>query len=198
MNQIRHMLIALWCVATLGVFVPAGAFAQAQSKPVVIAVLDMRVIHRDSLAGKAWQDYYNARRKELKDKIGNEEKTVRAAWDELNKQRAILAPQAFQARERSFREMEAAANGRVRSLEQDVARDLRGAQAELGKVLDEKLAPILEGIIRGRNIDLILRKDDLVFMRKELDLTPEVLKQLDKALPKLDVKSLVAKAKAKK
>lgn len=193
MTHLRRIFLTGICAATALSFMVQGAWAQ--SKAPVTAVIDMRVVQRDSIAGKAWQDYYNAKRKTFKDQIGVEEKAVRSAWDELSRQRSILAPQAFQARERAFREMEAAASGRIRVLEQQLTREMRATQAELGKEMDSALAPILEKIIKAKGIDIIVKKDDLIFVRKEFDLTPEVLKQLDKALPNLDISALAAKAK---
>ncbi len=193
MTSLRRFILAFICAAMFGVTVPSGAFAQ--SKVPKTAVLDMRAVLRDSVAGKTWQDYYNAKRKEHKDRIAAEEKNVRAAWDELNRQRSILAPQAFQVRERAFRDLETAARGRVGVAEQQLARELRATQAEVRKIMDAKLEVILEEMIKERGIDIIIAKDDLVFSRKEFDLTAEVMKRLNAALPKLDVAALAAKAK---
>jgi outer membrane protein len=193
MNSLRRMILALFCAVLFGISVPADTFAQ--NKVPKTAVLDMRAVLRDSTAGKSWQDYYNAKRKEHKDRIAAEEKSVRAAWDELNRQRSILAPQAFQVRERAFRDLETAARGRVGVAEQQLARELRTTQAEVRKVMDAKLEVILEQMIKERGIDIIIAKDDLVFSRKEFDLTAEVIKRLNAALPKLDVAAIAAKAK---
>ena len=195
MNNLRRVLaaflIALFLTAPLSV-------AQAQSGPraPIIAVFDSRVILRDSIVGKAWQDYFNSKRKAHKDAIATEEKKLRTAWDELNRQRSIMAPQAFQARERSFRDMESAAKGRIGQMDQDVGRQLRATLGEVQKRMDSKLGPIVDQLVKERSIELILPAQGIALLvRKDLDITPEVLKRFDKALPKLDIPALAAKVK---
>jgi Skp family chaperone for outer membrane proteins len=172
-----------------------AARAQNSLKPPVTAILDMRIILRDSIAGKAWQDYYNAQRKSHKDQIAAEENALRKAWDDLNRQKSILAPQAFQTRERSFKEMEAAARRKIGAMEQELSRSLRATLAEVRKAMDEKLGPILDQMVKDRGIDMIIANQDLIFFRKDYDVTGEVLRRLNKALPRLDVPALAAKAK---
>ncbi len=173
----------------------AASAAQAQSKAAVTAVLDMRVIHGNSIAGKTWQEYFNTRRKEFKDRIAAEEKSLRSAWDELNRQRSILSPEAFQARERTFKEMEAAANGRAQVLDQQLSREVRATRAEFDKAVEDALEPILESVIKAKGIDIILKREGVFFSRKEFDITSDVLARLDKAMPRVDIKALAAKAK---
>ena len=195
MNNLRRVLAAF--VIALFLTAPLSA-AQAQSAPraPIIAVFDSRVILRDSIVGKSWQEYFNSRRKAHKDAIATEEKKLRTAWDELNRQRSIMAPQAFQARERSFRDMESAAKGRIAEMDQDVGRRLRATLGEVQKRMDSKLGPIVDQIVKERSIELILPAQGIALLvRKDLDITPEVLKRFDKALPKLDIQALAAKVK---
>jgi Skp family chaperone for outer membrane proteins len=189
----KYFLLFLLAVAFAHPMVAARA--QNALKPPVTAILDMRIILRDSIAGKAWQDYYNAQRKSHKDQIAAEEKALRTAWDELNRQKSILAPQAFQTRERSFKEMEAAARRKIGAMEQELSRSLRATLAEVRKAMDEKLGPILDQMVKDRGIDMIIANQDLIFFRKDYDVTGEVLQRLNKALPRLDVPALAAKAK---
>lgn len=196
MTLLRRLLPALF--ALMAFAAPAPVFAQAPLKAPLVAYIDMREIMRDSAAGKTVQDYFNGKRKALREQIGAEEKKVRAAWDELNRQKSILAPQALQARERSFRELEAAARGTAAKLDQDFARDLRAVQAEFQRVVNEKLNVIFNALMSEKGIDLIVANEAVVMARKEYDVTPDVLKRLNKALPKVDIKALAAKAAAAK
>jgi len=186
-----HILV----IAMIGVIPATMAPAQTAPKMPVTGILDMRVILRDSHVGKAWQAYFESKRKAHKDAIAVEEKKLRTAWDELNRQRSVMAPQAFQARERAFREMEAAAKGKIGQLEQSMNASLRATLSEVRKTMDGKLGTILDGLVQEKKIDLILSNQDIVYFRKELDITQEVLKRFDKALPSIDIPALAAKAK---
>jgi Skp family chaperone for outer membrane proteins len=195
MNNLRRILTALAIALFLAAPLSA-ARAQGTPKAPVIAVFDSRVILRDSIVGKAWQEYYNAKRKGHKDSIATEEKKLRTAWDELNRQRSILAPQAFQVRERAFRDMESAAKNRIGQMDQELGRSLRATLGEVQKRMDAKLGPIVDQIVEERSIELILPAQGVALLvRKDLDITPEVLKRFNKALPKLDIPALAAKAK---
>lgn len=180
-------------------FAPASApraqSSSANLKPPVIAVLDMRVIQRESIAGKAWQEYYNAQVKAHKDRIASEEKALRPAWDELQRQRSIMAPEAFKQRERQFREKEAAVNRKIQAAEQEVTAQLRDTFNELRKVIEGHLRPIRDQIVQERGIDMIfLYSPDLNYVSSSYDITQTVLEGLDKRLPKVDIPALAKKA----
>lgn len=164
--------------------------------PPVIATLDMRVVTRDSAAGKSIQAYVNDRRKVQKDRIAKEEQALRAAWEELSRQRSILSPQAFQQRERDFRTKEATAKRNIAQGEQELQRELRATLTEARKLVDRNLRPILDKLIAAKGIDIIVATQDLIYTSSKYDLTKQVLRELDQKLPRLDMRALTAKAKA--
>ena len=185
--------VALWSAAPVN-----AQSADAKLAPPVIALLDMRVVMRESHAGKAWQAYYNSKVKQHKDNIAAEEKALRPAWEELQRQRAIMAPQAFQQREREFREKEAAVNRKIAGAEQEMTIELRSTSDQVRHAIEEKLRPIRDRIVAERGIDIIfLASPDLSYVSKPYDITPIVLERLNKSLPKLDVRGLAKKAKKK-
>ncbi|HEX9807976.1 MAG TPA: OmpH family outer membrane protein [Alphaproteobacteria bacterium] len=182
--------MALACVA-----VPLSAHGQqkpkgAPMKAPVIAVLDMRVIMRDSAAGKSIQTHVDAKRKVYRERIAGEEKEIRSAWEALSRQRSILSPEAYQQRERQFREREATVKRKIAEVEQELNRELRGTLVEAKKIVDQHLQPVLEGLIQERGIDLILPKQELIYTSNTHDITSETLKRLDGRLPRIDMKSL--------
>lgn len=165
----------------------------------VIAVLDMRVIMRESVAGKAWQKYYNSQVKAHKNEIAAKEKALRPAWEELQRQRSIMAPDAFKQREREFREKEAAANREIQASEQELTVSLRNTFNEVRQVIEGHLRPIRDQIVKERGIDMIfLYSPDLNYVSEPYDITKTVLTRLDRRLPKIDIPALAKKAAAKK
>ncbi len=172
--------------------------ANQRLKAPVIAILDMRVVKRDSISGKAVQAFLNGKRRAHKDLIAAEEKALRSAWEELSRQRSILSPQAFQVRERAFREKETAAKRKIVALEQALQRDLRATLIEVDKIVGEKMRPIIDQVIESKGIDIIMANQDLIYAKATYNITGEILKGIDKVLPSLDVQALANKALQKK
>ncbi len=196
MNSIHKSIVALSLALTL--MAPGAVSAQSKRivlKPPVVVILETREIQRNSVAGKSLQVFVNARRKVHKSQIAIEEKLLRTAWEELTRQKSILAPQAFQSRERAFRAKEAAAKRKVAVLEQALNNELRVTLAAVSKIVDQKMRPILDKIVKTKGIDIIMMKQGLVHVGENYNITNEVLKELNKSLPKLDVESLSKKAK---
>lgn len=181
----------------LALLAPGTAHAQDKKlKAPVIAVLDMRVIMRDSRAGKAWQVYYSREVKAQKEEISSMEKELRPAWEELQRQKTILAPQAFQAREREFRQKEAAANSKISGAERQRGENMQRTFNEVKRVIFSKLAPIRDKIVAEKGIDMVIfLNPDINYVAGRYDITKEVLTQLDHDLPKLDVPAIAKKVK---
>ncbi len=195
----RYLLRAAVVIALLVPFAPAPGWSQAAqgklASPVVV-VLDMRVIMRESVAGKAWQEYYDGKVKAHKDQIAAEEKALRPAWEELQRQRSILAPEAFQQRERDFREKEAAVNRRIAGAEQELGNELRNTFEQVRQVIEGHLRPIRDQIVAEKGIDIVLLVNpDVNYVGKSYEITGLVLKQLDRNLPKINIPALAEKAK---
>ncbi len=167
-------------------------------KAPVIAILDMRVVKRDSISGKAVQSFLNSKRRAHRDLIAAEEKALRLAWEELSRQRALLSPQAFQAREQAFRKKETAAKRKIVALEQAWQRDLRVTLIEFEKILGEKMRPIIDKVIESKGIDIIMANQDLIYAKAKYSITGEILKGIDRVLPSLDVQALANKVLQKK
>lgn len=195
-----HIFLIAFFALTWSAAVPAMAQDGKKGlKPPVVAILDMRVVNRESKSGKAVQTFINAKRKTHKDLIAKEEKALRSAWEELSRQRSVLSAQAFQARERAFREKEAAAKRKIAGLEQQLQADMRGTLIEVDKVVGEKIRTIIDKIIAATGIDIIMNRQDLIYVPGDspYNITSEVLRELDKALPTLNVQALANKASKK-
>lgn len=198
MNSIYKSIALLSLAFSLVVSGPVSAQSKRTAlKPPVVVILDTRAIQHNSTAGKSLQVFIKTRRKLHKSRIAAEEKLLRTAWEELTRQRSILAPQAFQQRERAFRTKETAAKRKVAALEQALNYELRVTLAAVSKIVDQKMRPILDKIVKAKGIDIIMMKQGLVYAGVNYNITTEVLKELNKKLPKLDVEAVSKKAKAK-
>ena len=178
----------LRCLAilTLMIVVSPGAIALGQEgNPirVKIAVIDVSGIRRSAAAvkdiGRQIQEYQTA----LGGEIRVEEEELRNATQELNRQRAILAPEVFAEERRKF-------EARVISVQRKVQ---QGKQA-INKVLNEamrKVQDALNSVIvelaRENQLTLVLRKDQTVLVATALEITKPALERLDQRLSTVKV-----------
>lgn len=158
--------------------------AVAQKLPVTIAaVIDYQRILREARAAKSIREQIDQRREAYQGEIGREEERLREADQAFAKQRSLLTPEALAEKRRDFEkevvEVQRMVQERRRKL------DLASAAA-LGEV-KESLIEIVTGIAEARGFNLVLPSSEVLFFARSIDLTEEVLAQLDERLPSVRV-----------
>ncbi|MHA1597771.1 MAG: OmpH family outer membrane protein [Alphaproteobacteria bacterium] len=151
-----------------------------------IAVINVDLILRNATSVKAIREQIGKYRKTFQEEIQKEEEALRNANQELARQRTLLSAEAFAGKRREFEQRVT----KVQRLVQERKLNLDRAQAgAMGKVQD-----VLNGIItklsEDQGISLILRRDQTILAVKELEVTDQVLKRLDKQLPTVKVADL--------
>jgi len=164
-----------------GLIAIAGAgVAQAQQG---FAVVDTQRIMRDSSATKSIGDQIAKLRTTYQQDITKQENELRAAEQELNKQRTIISPEAFAERRRAFEQ-------RVGNLQRDVEnrkRELdKSVQVAMGSVQKE-LNTIIGGLVEERKLTLVLPKSQTIYHSPQMEVTDEVMKRLNAKLPSVRV-----------
>jgi Skp family chaperone for outer membrane proteins len=161
-----------------------GKKAPARLSAPVVAVVDMRSVMRESLAGKSIQTQFDKLRRQFQKEIDKEEKSFRAAREELTRQRSILAPEALRQRQARLEQRFAALQ---RSM-QVRKKELEGTVADARRVLNRHLQKVFEKMIKDRGIDIIIAKRQLVYIGPAFDITKATLKRLNKRLPRVAIK----------
>jgi Skp family chaperone for outer membrane proteins len=186
LNAPRIVLSAV-LAAFLSIGLTEFAVAQEQNKHSVVFVDYGRAL-RDSKAGESVRKQIDAQREKYQAEVKAAQTALENARQELEKQQAILAPEAF-ARKRQeyqlqFEQMQRTAQNRKRSLDQ--------MQEQGSRQIRSALREILEGIFREREYDFVLNADPrtgtVILAREGLDITNEVIKLLDEKLPTVTVK----------
>ncbi len=158
----------------------------AQKVPApTVGILDVRFVLQESNAAKSLQLQIDKLRKGFQQEIRRRESALRKAEQELLGQRSILAPEAFTQRRRQFEEQAKTAQREVqirkRALDRTVAiakNKIRVAMFEIAKaVADEK------------KINIVLAKSGVLMSKKELEITAETIKRLNKKLPSVKVEA---------
>lgn len=180
----------LWLASFVALQVAATAFGAAQSAhaqaglPTAVAVVvDYQRILRDAKAAQAIRTQIDARRKALQDQFAKEEKRLFDADKELAKQRGVLSPEAFAEKRKAFEEdvvrVQRQAQQRRRQLDQV-------ATIALGEVRNA-MVEIVGELAEQRKFNLVLPSSAVLLFSPSIDLTDEVMTQLDKRLPTVKV-----------
>ena len=158
--------------------------AQAQQLPTTVAaVIDYQRILKDAAAARSIREQIEGRRKGFQEEINVEEQRLRDADQAFAKQRSLLTPEALAEKRREF-EQEV---GEVQRLVQERRRELDRASAMALNEVKSALVDIVTGIAEDRGFNVVLAASEVLFFAGEIDITDEVLAQLDQRLPQVAV-----------
>jgi Skp family chaperone for outer membrane proteins len=180
MIPIRRLLaISLFLV--LAVYLASSPTPVAAQDRVVIAILEMQRILRDSKAAATPREKIDKQLKAHQSTLREQENALRTADQELARQKAVLSAEAFAAKRKELQEQ---AN---RSQQEFVSR--QKVEELFGRGIGQvrkALAEVMKEIADERGISLILLKATIVLANRELDITEEALRRLDKRLPSVN------------
>ncbi|MBN08178.1 MAG: hypothetical protein CMM45_10130 [Rhodospirillaceae bacterium] len=151
--------------------------ASSQDKPVSIklGVVNLDDVTRLSLMSKDIARQIDARRKKFRDEIKKEEESLRKSADNLQKQRVILAPEAFRKEERKFRQKTADLQRKVQQRNQEFIR----LKAFATRKYEQERAQALLAVAKKNNFTLVLRRREVLVSADFLDITKLVLETLN-------------------
>jgi outer membrane protein len=172
--------IAFGLIVLLGQSVTSRA---ADLPPPVIAVVDIQMILQDSVASKSIQKQLDTQRQTYQNEISKQEEKLRAAEQELGRQRTILSQDAFAQKRREFEQQVA-----------EVQRNVQARKKSLDQAFNESMTKVRDNLLQivadvagERKATLVLAKQQVVIVEKSLDLTSVVLERLNKKLPNVAV-----------
>lgn len=174
------LLLGMLLVVPLG-FGPTGLAAQQPSglpQPTV-GVLDMQRVLREASAAKQARADRERYAGQYKAEVSEQEKSLRAADQELARQRAVLAPEAFNEKRKEFQQrladFQREVQGRRRNLERAMAAAMSEIQRAVVNATDE--------VATQRKVNLVLYRSQVFMFSDQMDLTPAVLEKVNRALP---------------
>ena len=160
---------ALLCLALLWAYAPIPAAAQ-DGKGLVIVVMDMQRILRESVAVQEMQKEIDELRVGYQAEFRKKEEALRAADQELGRQRSVLSADDF-AQQRQ-------------ELERNVAqtqRDIQQRRKDLETLFDqgmkrvqEALVKVVQDVAAKHGADLVLAKSTVVLVRPDLEITTDL------------------------
>ena len=161
----------------------AHAQTAAGASGPYFTVLDIGKIRRDAASVKSIREQIINYQNKLQGEIQQEQDAVRAAQQELAKKQTLLAPEAFADERRKFEQRVVG----VQQMVQDRRRSLEEAQTNAMLQVERALNEIVARMAEKNGYDVIVRLSQVVYVKKSLDITGDVLKELDKSLPTINV-----------
>lgn len=197
----RALLPTIAGALALGLAVLAPASARAQevgpslqaNEPLpnaVVAVIDYQKILRDSAAARSIREQIEGRRSTYQEEIGASEQRLQAQDRELNKQRSLLSADAFATKRKAFEEEVAT----VQKMVQERRRLLDDSTGRAINEVRESLIQIVTGFAQTRGFNVVLPNSEVLFFARQIDLTDEVMAELDQNLPSVQVNFAVEQA----
>jgi outer membrane protein len=175
---------AAWVALATMLLIGAPAFAQ-DSKPLPIAILDVQRVVQKSKAAQTIRSQIEKMRTDFQAQVRDEEQALRRADQELAQQRAILAPDAYEARRKEFEERARQAQQRVQERKRKLEHVFGEAMGQVQQAMQKATADIA----KERDLALVLPRQSVVLSETRLDISTEVLARLDKTLPSVAVKA---------
>ena len=159
------------------------AEAQAAQK---IAVLDLGVIWRNSLAGKSITEQLTVYRKAFQKAAEAQQKRLKAAENELRLQRSLLSPEAMKARELKFKDEVAAVQRRLQARR----KALDKSRVEALNILNKNFTEVLKKLRAEKKFDIIIKnRPSIIYAHPSVNITDEVLKRVNVRIKKITVKN---------
>ena len=148
-----------------------------------IAIVDLNLILSDSKAAKDAAKQFETIQKNTEEEIIESDKTMLEERNKLIEQQSVIAPEAFELKAKDYEKK----LQNYQSDKQNKLRDLEGALQKARNQILENVKPILEELSQELGVTVILEKNSVLLSATNMDITDNVIKKLNKELPKIKV-----------
>lgn len=178
----KKMKLLLALFAAFVVVAPATVQAQDSLK---IAIVDVDKILNVSKAGQSIQQQLKERREAFQKEFSTREKNLMQAEKQLVQEKSTLSAEEFAAKRQDFQKQILETRKLFQKSRNSLDKGLGAAMASLRKHVIEVTAEVADK--EGYNV--ILTRDSVVIVEKKMDVTQQVLDQLNKRVEtiKLDI-----------
>jgi Skp family chaperone for outer membrane proteins len=162
-----------------------AADVPARMPAPIISIIDVQRILEESLAAKSVQKQLETQRARFQTETESEENGLRKEEDGLSKTRdQATAPSAAEAgREQQLRQKMLVVERHVETRRKLLDQAFTDSMNDVRKTLLE----VVESVARAHGANLVLVKQQALWVDAPLDITDEVLKQLNQKMPQLTV-----------
>ncbi|HZB90218.1 MAG TPA: OmpH family outer membrane protein [Stellaceae bacterium] len=162
---------------------PLRAQSAPTLPPPVILIVDMQEILQDAKAAKEVQAILNKQYTAYSKEVAQQEDELQKGGTELERQRTVMAPDAYNQRARELQERYDELGKSVQARRAALQQSLSEA---MGKVRTAALEVVAD-IVKERRANLVLEKEAVVFEPEGMDVTADAIRRLDQKLPSVPV-----------
>jgi Skp family chaperone for outer membrane proteins len=179
------LVLALLVAVTLagGARGQEGGGPQAPLAPAVVAVIDYQRLLRESAAARSIRAQVETQRQAYEAEVEAERERLAEADRRLNDARDELSAEAYRERRRAFEQDVAA----VQRLVQQRRRQLDEASSTAFQRIRDTVVQIIDALSDRYRFNLVLPRAEVLVFAPEIDLTAEVMAELDERLPRVDI-----------
>ena len=182
----------------LALLLPSLSFAAEVKKSAalpapVVAIIDVQRILEESLAAQSVQKQLESQRSKFQTKISAEEVALRKAEQDLAKSRDSVTPDVYADHEQQLRQ---------RFL--DVERHVQSRRKALDQAFNDSMNAVRKSLLdivgviaHDHGANLVIVKQQVMWSAKDMDITDEVLVQINKTLSQVAVKVVEDEEKGK-
>lgn len=180
----KHFLNSFLC-AVLGALVmclaavPSASAQDANS----IAIVDIQSLLQQSKAAVSIQEQLQEQRQSFQKEFSKFEEELKSAEKELASQQSSLSAEEFNKKRESFEDRLI----KTRTIVQKRKNALDEALKEAMKELRVEILKIVADIAEDKDYNLVMSRQNVIIVDKEIDITEQVLSRLDKSLKKVDL-----------
>jgi outer membrane protein len=176
---IRFALALLAAACLVSAPAPSHAQATAASAPLVVGVLDVQIIIRDSKAAKSVRAALDRQAAAYQAELAQQENALRTADQQLMQQRAALPADEFTRRSNDLSQRAEALRQTAEKRRQDLQKMESGAMIQI----EQSLSQVTIDIARAHGLTLVLNRSAVIWSTPAYDITQQALKMLDAQLP---------------
>ena len=177
--------------ATLGAQEPAPAASGAGVRNPKIAVINMETISSESIMGKGYAAQIQGLEREIQTEgtkkqaeLAKMDAAIKALQDELDKQAAVLSPEASERKRQDIVKKTRDRQAYVEDGQQELQRmrDQAEQRAQgLNNEFQQKIKPHIDAVAREKGIDIILTSQVALTLNRDFDISRDVITKADAA-----------------
>ena len=154
-------------------FLFVNSYLLAESK---LSFIDVNYIYNNSNAGKKINNQIKEKTKKINDELSNYQKKIEEEKIKLNNQKNILSKDEFV---KQARELEK----KVKEFNVKLSKNKNELKIHVNKAKNEfylKLTKIVQDYAVSNSIEMILKKEDILMGKKNLDITKDIMNLFNK------------------
>lgn len=158
------------------------SIARAESSEVIV-ILDLGKVLSKSTAMADADKQLRQMDTDIRSEGVAREKKLREEQDEINRQRVILPPETFNKKLKEFGKK---ASGYKNEMQAKLKQLAFTRSAAINKI-EKAMEPIVSKVAKSLNATMILEKKRILFAGKELDISEQVVTELNKKIPSIQL-----------